>query len=208
MRAFPRMRCECAHFRAWDANAHICAHFAHAMRMLAHARISPHAMRCDANARMRCDANARIKGELMRVRYCTRTPVRQVRTPVRRARSCSESRESRSRSPVSRSSSVESSTRDGSPVNFSPALDPRDPFLMRKTRRVTVRRSQQLNTRSSDKLWLHQRDCLKSILLRQKSFQGVFAGPGWSGGDWQSLIVWPAVASRHNGFYGTYSARA
>ena len=54
----------------------------------------------------------------------TRTPVRQVRTPVRRARSCSESRESRSRSPVSRSSSVESSTRDGSPVNFTPALDP------------------------------------------------------------------------------------
>ena len=35
MRAFPRMRCECA-----------------LMRLLAHARISPHAMRCDA---MRCE---------------------------------------------------------------------------------------------------------------------------------------------------------
>ena len=70
MRAYACMRCECAHFRAYDANARICAHFAHAMRMLVHARISPHAMRCDANARMRCDANARIKGELMRVRYC------------------------------------------------------------------------------------------------------------------------------------------
>ena len=54
----------------------------------------------------------------------TRTPVRRVRTPVRRARSCSESRESRSRSPVSRSSSVKSPTRDGSPVNFTAALDP------------------------------------------------------------------------------------
>ena len=63
MRAFPRMRCECAHmraFRACDANARTCAHFP-----------ACDAMRCDANARMRCDANARIKGELMRVRYCT-----------------------------------------------------------------------------------------------------------------------------------------
>ena len=61
MRAFPRMRCECAHmraFRASDANARTCAHFP-----------ACDAMRCDA--RMRCDANARIKGELMRVRYCT-----------------------------------------------------------------------------------------------------------------------------------------
>ena len=33
--------------------------------------------------------------------------------------------------------------------------------------RVTVGRSQQLNTRSSDKLWLRQRDRLKSTLLRQ-----------------------------------------
>ena len=69
MRAFPRMRCECAHmracdanvricahFRACDANARICAHFAHAMRMLAHARISPHAMRCDAMRMRACDA--------------------------------------------------------------------------------------------------------------------------------------------------------
>ena len=32
---------------------------------------------------------------------------------------------------------------------------------------VTVRRSQQLDTRSSDKLWLRQRDRLKSTLLRQ-----------------------------------------
>ena len=61
MHAFSRKRCECAHFRACNANARICVH---ALRMLAHARISPHAMRCDANAR--------IKGELMRVRYCTK----------------------------------------------------------------------------------------------------------------------------------------
>ena len=40
------------------------------------------------------------------------------------------------------------------------------------------------------------------------SVQGVFAGPGRPGGDWQSLVVGPAVASRHDGFYGTYSVRA
>ena len=45
MRTFLRMRCECAHFRACDANARI---FVHAMWMLAYARISPHAMWCDA----------------------------------------------------------------------------------------------------------------------------------------------------------------
>ena len=38
MRAFSRMRCECAH----------------AMRMLAHAHISPHAMRCEWAHAMRC----------------------------------------------------------------------------------------------------------------------------------------------------------
>ena len=62
MCAFSRMGCECAHMRAFcacDANARTCAHFP-----------ACDAMRCDANARMRCDANARIKGELMRVRYC------------------------------------------------------------------------------------------------------------------------------------------
>ena len=55
-----------------------------------------------------------------------RTPVRRVRMPVRQARGDNDSRESRSRSPVSRSSSVESPTRDVSPVNFSAALDPDD----------------------------------------------------------------------------------
>ena len=86
MRAFPRMRCECAHFRWCDANARICAH---AMRMRAfcacdaNARTCAHsptcdAMRCDANARMWCDANARINGELMRVRYCIRALVLSV----------------------------------------------------------------------------------------------------------------------------------
>ena len=59
MRTFSRMGCECAHMRACDANARTCAHFPACDAML-----------CDANARMRCDANARIKGELMRVRYC------------------------------------------------------------------------------------------------------------------------------------------
>ena len=54
----------------------------------------------------------------------TRTPDRRVRTPVRRARSCGESRDTRSSSPVSRSSSVESPTQDGSPVNFTAAMDP------------------------------------------------------------------------------------
>ena len=55
----------------------------------------------------------------------TRTPDRRVRTPVRWARGCSESRDSRSSSPVSRSSSVEFfPTRDGSPVNFTAAMDP------------------------------------------------------------------------------------
>ena len=65
MRAFPRMRCECSHmcafsrmgcecvhFRAWDANARI---WAHAMRMLPHAHISPHAMRCKCAHVMRCE---------------------------------------------------------------------------------------------------------------------------------------------------------
>ena len=43
----------------------------------------------------------------------------------------------------------------------------REFFLMTRTMRMTVGRSQQLNTRSSDKLWLRQRDHLKSTLLRQ-----------------------------------------
>ena len=64
------MRCECAHFRACDANARISAHFracdANAMRMRAYAcisrmrcecaRISPHAMRCDVMRMRACDA--------------------------------------------------------------------------------------------------------------------------------------------------------
>ena len=74
MLAFPRMRCECAHFRACDANARICSHsracdanariFAHAMRMrafracYANARTCAHFSACDA---MRCDANARMR---------------------------------------------------------------------------------------------------------------------------------------------------
>ena len=52
-----------------------------------------------------------------------RTPVRPPRTSVRRTRNHSESRDSRSRSPLSRSSSVESTARDESPLNFSAALD-------------------------------------------------------------------------------------
>ena len=52
-----------------------------------------------------------------------RTPVRPPRMPVRRARNHSESRDSRSRSPLSRSSSVESTARDESPLNFNAALD-------------------------------------------------------------------------------------
>ena len=52
-----------------------------------------------------------------------RTPVRPPRTPVRRSRNHSESRDSRSRSPLSRSSSVESTARDESPLNFNAALD-------------------------------------------------------------------------------------
>ena len=73
----------------------------------------------------------------------TRTPDGRVRTPVRRARSCSESRDSRSSSPVSRSSSVESSTRDGSPVNFTAAMDPDDEEVEKTTF------SETLNTASS-----------------------------------------------------------
>ena len=46
-----------------------------------------------------------------------------MRMPVRRARNHSESRDSRSRSPLSRSSSVESTVRDESPLNFNAALD-------------------------------------------------------------------------------------
>ena len=52
-----------------------------------------------------------------------RMPVRRVRTPVRQARGYSASRDSRSRSPLSRSSSVESPTRDVSPVNFTASMD-------------------------------------------------------------------------------------
>ena len=52
-----------------------------------------------------------------------RTPVRPPRTPVRRSRNHSESRDSRSHSPLSRSSSVESTARDESPLNFNAALD-------------------------------------------------------------------------------------
>ena len=56
-----------------------------------------------------------------------RMPIKRVRTPVRRARGLDNTREStRSRSPVTRSSSVDSPTRDASPVNFSVALDPED----------------------------------------------------------------------------------
>ena len=56
-----------------------------------------------------------------------RTPVRWARTPVRRARGLDDTRESsRSRSPVTRSSSIDSPTRDASPVNFSAAFDPED----------------------------------------------------------------------------------
>ena len=55
-----------------------------------------------------------------------RMPVRRVRTPVRQARGYSDSRDSRSRSPLSRSSSLESPTRDASPVNFTAAMDPDD----------------------------------------------------------------------------------
>ena len=55
-----------------------------------------------------------------------RMPVRRVRMPVRQTRGYRDSRESRSRSPLSRSSSVESPTRDASPVNFSAAMDPDD----------------------------------------------------------------------------------
>ena len=52
-----------------------------------------------------------------------RTPVRRVRTPVRQARGYSDSRDSRSLSPLSRSSSMESLTRDVSPVNFTASMD-------------------------------------------------------------------------------------
>ena len=52
-----------------------------------------------------------------------RMPVRRVRTPVRQARGYSDSRDSRSRSPLCRSSSVESPTRDVSPVNFTASMD-------------------------------------------------------------------------------------
>ena len=60
MRAFTRMRCECAHFHACDANARI---FAHAMRMRAcdaNARTGAHfpacdAMRCECAHAMRCE---------------------------------------------------------------------------------------------------------------------------------------------------------
>ena len=52
-----------------------------------------------------------------------RTPVRPPRTPVRPARNHSESRDSGSRSPLSRSSSVESTARDESPLNFNAALN-------------------------------------------------------------------------------------
>ena len=46
---------------------------------------------------------------------------------MRRARGLDDTREStQSRSPVTRSSSVDSPTRDASPVNFSAALDPED----------------------------------------------------------------------------------
>ena len=55
-----------------------------------------------------------------------RTPGRRVRRPVRQARGYSDSRDSRSRSPLSRSSSVESPTRDASPVNFTASMDPDD----------------------------------------------------------------------------------
>ena len=106
-----------------------------------------------------------------------RTPVRCVRTPVRQARGYSDSTESRSCSPVSRSSSVtypshlpEMCLRSTSPRLWTRM--PRDPFPMTRMTRVNIRRSQQLSTRSSDKLWLHQRDRLKSTPLRQNEHPG------------------------------------
>ena len=54
----------------------------------------------------------------------SQTPTGRSKTPVRRCREMDESRSStRSRSPVRRSSSLESSPRDGSPVNFTAAPD-------------------------------------------------------------------------------------
>ena len=51
---------------------------------------------------------------------------------MRRARGLDDTRESsRSCSPVTRSSSVDSPTRDASPVNFSAALDPEDKIKKR-----------------------------------------------------------------------------
>ena len=96
-----------------------------------------------------------------------RTPVRPPRTPVRRSRNHSESRDSRSRSPLSRSSSVESTARDGSPLNFNAALDiPREHFRRTRMLRATARRSLQRNMKSSGKLSLHPRERTRSTLPR------------------------------------------
>ena len=135
-----------------------------------------------------------------------RTSVRQARTSVRQGKSHSESRESRSRShsldPRQWSLLHEMSLQSTSLQRWTRM--PREPFLMMRKMRVTVRRSLQRNIRSSDKLWLHQRDRTKSTPLRQSKRPGPLC---WT---WviRSLVVGPAVSPRDDGFYGMYSARA
>ena len=104
----------------------------------------------------------------------------------------------------------------------------RDPFPMTRTTRVNIR-SQQLSTRSSDKLWLHQRDRLSqpaktkrvsraSLLdlgglevtdtLRQSERPGRLC---WTWAVWRWLTVsWLDQPSLQDTmvFYGTHSPRA
>ena len=66
---------------------------------------------------------------------------------------------------------------------------PREPFLMTRKTRVTVRRSLQRNIRSSDKLWLHQRDRTKSTLLRQRERPGPLCWT-WVIRRWLTRVSW------------------
>ena len=141
----------------------------------------------------------------------TRTPDRRVRTPVRRARSCSESWHSRSSSPVSRSSSVEFPTRDGSPVNFTAAMDPDIKRVFSDdedddgdSKKISAARYQIFRQAVTTSKGSFKVNPAKTMRASRASLLDL-GDPEVT--DRVSWLDQP-FSSGHAGFYGTYSARA
>ena len=139
-----------------------------------------------------------------------RMPVRKVRTPVRQARGYSDSRDSRSRSPLSRSSSVESPTRDASPVNFTASMDPDDKRSIsddeddegeHKISAAQYQIFRQAVTTS--------KGSFKSTPLRQSERPGRLCWT-WAARRWLTRVSWLDQPSLQDTmvFYGMHSARA